>query len=193
MKRALAVAGGAVRGARARGLLGDPCGRDLAVSARAGRGVRQRGGGRSGGAGGGGARTRAARAALPGAGHRRCGRPPRAPCDAGCGGFDPLAWLARLFGAGEEDGSASTAGRGSASRRRHTGRGRAGRGRTRPEPGAQSGVPETAAVAPAAGAEPGGPSPAPVAPVPRRNAVRRPPPRPSRPCPMRRKACAPGR
>ena len=30
---------------------------------------------------------------------------PERPCDAACGGFDPLAWLAALFGAdGEDDG-----------------------------------------------------------------------------------------
>ena len=27
------------------------------------------------------------------------------PCDAGCGGFDPFAWLARLFGAGDAEGA----------------------------------------------------------------------------------------
>ena len=27
------------------------------------------------------------------------------PCEAGCGGFDPFAWLARLFGDGDADGA----------------------------------------------------------------------------------------
>ena len=32
------------------------------------------------------------------------------PCDAGCGGFDPFAWLARLFGGGEADGASEKPG-----------------------------------------------------------------------------------
>ena len=35
--------------------------------------------------------------------------PPARPCDAGCGaGFDPFAWLARLFGAGDADSARET-------------------------------------------------------------------------------------
>ena len=34
-------------------------------------------------------------------GAERSGAPAR-PCDAGCGGFDPFAWLARLFGGGDD-------------------------------------------------------------------------------------------
>ena len=35
--------------------------------------------------------------------------PPARPCDAGCGtGFDPFAWLARLFGAGDADRAPQT-------------------------------------------------------------------------------------
>ena len=35
--------------------------------------------------------------------------PPARPCDAGCGtGFDPFAWLARLFGAGDADSAPQT-------------------------------------------------------------------------------------
>ena len=40
-------------------------------------------------------------------GAERPGAPP--PCDAGCGaGFDPFAWLARLFGAGDGDPAPET-------------------------------------------------------------------------------------
>ena len=35
--------------------------------------------------------------------------PPARPCDAGCGtGFDPFAWLARLFGAGDAKSAPAT-------------------------------------------------------------------------------------
>ena len=41
----------------------------------------------------------------------RSGAPAAArPCDAGCGGFDPFAWLARLFGGGEADGASEKPG-----------------------------------------------------------------------------------
>ncbi len=36
--------------------------------------------------------------------------PPARRCDAGCGGFDPFAWLARLFGGGDDGAGDEDAG-----------------------------------------------------------------------------------
>ena len=94
-------------------------------------------------------------------------------CEAGCGGFDPFAWLARLFGGGDADGAQTRQPDGAPP----------GNGVPSPERAGPAPLPETAAAAPASGAEPaarssvaesagapvsgagpGGPSPAPAMP-----------------------------
>ena len=74
-------------------------------------------------------------------GAERSDAPPARRCDAGCGGFDPFAWLARLFGGGDD--GAETAAEGTAAP---------------PEPVAATpgavGVPETAADDAAVAVEP---------------------------------------
>ena len=91
--------------------------------------------------------------------------PPAArPCDAGCG-FDPLAWVARLFRTGDGDGASEAPDAGAPD-------GAGARDGTPPraaataeETGAVSPVRERTAVAPPVGAELAGPSPAAAAPA----------------------------
>ena len=93
------------------------------------------------------------------------------PCEAGCGGFDPFAWLARLFGADGGGGAQTRQPDGAPPRNGVPSPGRAGATplpetteaapESGAEPAARSSVAESAG-APVSGAGPGGASPAPV-------------------------------